>query len=362
MLLNLKTLSAVILANLQESSLLRIMNAIHELVIFGHMALDSVVHVEERGAITEKQSVGGAVTFASIAIKTMHDWMKVSIGSKIGRDFNLGLLSPFTQNDIDMDALVIDDTAPSTKFELLYRGETRDLKCLSRCSMLKLDEFPDTITNTKRVHLGPLCGEIDASFLDDLASRLNPDTIIGMDLQGFLRKTSKSGSITFRPRDEGIQILKQLHELFHGNLICKGDDVEMQAITGKTGMKDSINYLIDKFPETVFLITAGRHGGIMGLKTKLKPMVMRFPAFQPRQIKDETGAGDVFLSSFLTHLQPGNMAASKYKDTVMFASAAASFIVEQKGYQGAVSASKVRERMAKRNFLQEPRDWINYAR
>ncbi len=144
-----------------------------DLVILGHMAMDTVIHVENGKRNVHKVSPGGAVTFGSLAAKTSEPSARIGIGSKIGKDFPPELLQPFKQKDIDLSCLLVDGKSPSTRFELVYEAGKRTVSCPARCSELLFDEFPPEFKDELKEHAGKVLKMIPSP----LPGLFRPDTL-----------------------------------------------------------------------------------------------------------------------------------------------------------------------------------------
>lgn len=323
-----------------------------DIVFFGHMAIDTVIYMENGEKNIQKISAGGAVTFGSIAAKTCNPSMAVGIGSKVGRDLPEEFLDPFVEKGIDTSGIKTDDKLPTTRFELLYEGPKRTLSCPNCCSDLVLEELPEACLSSKAFHLGPLCREITPPFIEGLGNAAKNQKHVGIDLQGFIRKINDDGSISFIDPGEGFKILDILHETFGDKLVIKADDVESQSISRITDPMENMKYFMDNFHHATILITSGRQGSLLGCSGNGNHLE-RVPAFKPGQIIDETGAGDTFLATFLSHLLEKQATFKATKEAAYFASAASSFLVEGKGVKGLQPKNKIIERVNKKAYFNE---------
>ena len=328
-----------------------------DLVIMGHVALDTVIHVDRGIRSVHKVSLGGAVTFSSLATKTSNPALNVGIATKTGNDFPDDLLASFTTLGVDTSAILRDDGAGTTRFELVYEGASRALSCTVQCSPLRVDELPDNVLSTKSVHLGPLCREIDASFIERLGELLPRETIVGVDLQGFLRNVHEDGTISFISPAEGERMVSLLHETFGPRLVIKGDDAECRAIMpggeASNSAPKTMSFFLEAYPGATILITSGRYGSIVGRNDGTVPRARRIPAFRPRAIVDETGAGDTFLGSFLSRLNGPPRDIVSCEAAAFFASAASSFLVEGAGFDGLRTVPEIEARVTSRRYFTE---------
>ncbi|MHA1848501.1 MAG: PfkB family carbohydrate kinase [Promethearchaeota archaeon] len=325
------------------------MKHFNDIVIFGHMAIDTVIHENNGERKVHKVSVGGAVTFAALAAKSIEPHANVAIGSKIGPDLPSKLLKPFMKRKINLEGLIVDEKSSTTRFKLIYNNDKRTLICPSCCSDLTFDDYNKKIFDSRLFHLGPLCGEIKEDFLSNLAEVMPDDAKVGIDMQGFIREIRKDGSVGYVDGKKGMKTMELLHELFKDKLIMKGDDNESRSISKMPDPLMNVDFFLDKFPKAIVLITSGRHGSLLGMNEE-KKIVEKIPAFQPAMNVDETGAGDTFLTSFLLSLDAKNRKFSGVKEAALFASASASFLVEKEGYHGTKSRKEIISRIKKARY------------
>ena len=79
--------------------------------------------------------------------------------------------------------------------------------------------------------------------------------------------------------------------------------------------------------------------------------LLRIPAFKPNNVKDETGAGDVYLAIFMYEYINSDKSWKSVNNAAYLASAAASFLVEKPGPAGFKSKKKVIDRVMGKNYI-----------
>ena len=322
-----------------------------DLMVIGHIAMDTVIKRINKHDRVKKLSAGGAVTFSSLAVKTANPAMNVGIATKVGRDFKRDLLSPYNDLGVNLENIVIDESCSSTRFELTYEGEKRTLSCPAKCSALEFSEFNSNFCNSRRFHLGPLCREINTKFITEMGNYLQDNQVVGTDLQGFIRKINKNGSIEFIDSTQGKRTVDLLYEIFNGRLFIKADDAEAFAISKVRGMTENVEYFLDRYPKATVIITSGRHGSVLG-KVDNKRRIEKIPAFKPSKIIDETGAGDTFLGTLLSLIPvKEEFSFSKLREAAYLASAQSSFLVQEKGFKGTRKIEDVKLRVQNQNYF-----------
>ncbi len=175
--------------------------AIRKNVLFiGHHAIDTVIRFKQK----RKPSLGGTVTFGSLALKTYTNLTKISLISNLGlQNFNKSLLKHFNDKNIDFSGVKTFET-DNTNFELNYTNHSRSLTLKSCSPKLKFEDIPEKILSTPPsiLVLAPLCNEISFEYVSKIVKKF-PNTYIGIDLQGFIRYINDDGEVSYI-RDENI--------------------------------------------------------------------------------------------------------------------------------------------------------------
>jgi len=95
-------------------------------------------------------------------------------------------------------------------------------------------------------------------------------------------------------------------------------------------------------------MTMGEKGSMIMKKQK---KILKIPAFKPKKVVDETGAGDVYFSIFLYEFVHSDKSWASIKKAAYLASSAASFLIERKGPAGFASKKAVVKRIKKRKYI-----------
>lgn len=95
-------------------------------------------------------------------------------------------------------------------------------------------------------------------------------------------------------------------------------------------------------------MTMGEKGSML---TKKGEKILKIPAFKPRRVLDETGAGDVYFSIFLYEFIHSDKSWKTIEEIAYLASAAASFLVEKRGSAGFATKRAVLKRMKKKRYI-----------
>jgi len=174
-------------------------------------------------------------------------------------------------------------------------------------------------------HLGPVFNEITLECVKE--ARKN-SKIVSLDVQGFVRSL-KGKEVIKNFWDEREEFLKYVD-------LVKIGGYEIDSVSKKKNYENVFHELMS-FGVKVVELTLGQEGSIIASEK-----IHRIPVYKTTLV-DKTGSGDVFATAF----------AIRYFETKdalesgLFASAAASFVVEDFGARNIVNRERVEERVKK---------------
>ena len=317
------------------------------ILFIGHLAIDSIIRFKK----THKPSLGGSVSFGSLALRKYTKNTKIGIISNLGAiNFDKSFLKLFQNKEIDLNGIIWSDTE-NTNFVLDYFNHSRSLTLRSRSPNLKFEDIPEEYLTSppEIIVLVPLCNEISYDYVSYILQHF-PDAYIGIDLQGFIRKINNGGQVYYIPDEEIISNIKKIINLIGNKLILKGSEIEMKLLSGCEELYD-VMQCFDQFDtEGIFIMTMGEAGSMI---IKKGENLLEIPAFKPHNVVDETGAGDVYLAIFLYEFFLSDMSWDSVKSSAYLASAAASYLVEKKGPSGFKTKEKVLKRTQSRDYIDQ---------
>jgi sugar/nucleoside kinase (ribokinase family) len=278
-----------------------------DIAVVGHFSID-IINLPSR---TKSFTIlGGAATYTSFAAKCLD--ASASVISRVGGNFPQAYLWWLGQEGIDLSAVTKHISEPTTSFELTYSKDLseRTLKLKSRGPPLSQNDVPKDF-HAKAVHIAPIDDEIPYELVERLKSCAD---ILSLDPQGLLRSFDEAGNVTDNPCVD--------YRIFSLINICKCSEHEIFALTAESELKPAIKAIHDVGVETV-IVTLGAKGSVLSVEGAQ----YNIPACPSTVLVDPTGAGDVFIGSFLTEYL-------RQKESLWCAcvgSAAASFVVEGLG-------------------------------
>jgi len=314
-------------------------------LFIGHIAIDSIIRFKKK----RKPSLGGSVTFGSLGLRKYTKSTKIGIISNLGIiNFDKSLLKHFDNKSIDISCVKSFETE-NTNFVLDYSNHSRILTLRSRSPNLRFEDIPEfnKTTTPNIIVLVPLCNEISYEYVSKILVEF-PNAFIGIDLQGFIRKIDDDGKISYISDEAIINNMKKIISLIGDRLILKGSEIEMKLLSGEIDLQKVMEYFNRFENKAIFIMTLGE-GGSMILKKGEK--LLKIPAFKPKTVVDETGAGDIYLAIFLYELINSDKSWNAVEIAGYIASTAASFLIEKKGPTGFETKNKVLKRLESKNYI-----------
>ncbi len=289
--------------------------------IIGHLCIDQNVIDGKKQPL----SLGGTAAFSSIVCSRLLSPEAVSVVSKIGPDFPEKFLTLLKKGKVDIHN-VVRVKRHSTRYQLVYINDDRDLTLKSVCAPIAKEDFPKEISKAKLVYFGPIANEISPETI--ISTKEQTAGLIALDIQGLIRHRDVDGTLFYKGGPKIDDVLASVD-------IVKLDLLEAQIVTGASKMRDMIRYL-SGLGVKMALITKSRRGSSLFYEGKL----LKMPSIILRRIYGATGAGDCFFSSFL-------MDYLKTEDpfhAIQFASKAVSYLIgNADGIQSFLVEGKIHE-------------------
>ena len=318
-----------------------------KILFIGHLAIDSVI----RFKATRNPTLGGSVSYGSVALSCYTDKVNIGIVSNLGsRNFNEELLDLLKLKKINLEGIKWFDSL-NTNFVLDYQDHSRTLTLKSKSPNLRFDDFPDSYieSSPEILVLVPLCNEISYEYVKKI-TEVFPNAYFGIDVQGFIRKIDLNGNVSYIIDQDLVRNLKKIIHLVGDKIILKGSEIEMKLVSREQDLIKVMEYFKKFDNEGIYIMTLGESGSLL-MKRGYK--ILKIPAFKSETVTDETGAGDVYLAIFLYELFNSNRSWESIKNAALMASSAASFLIEKEGPLGCESKEKVLSRVNKKRYISD---------
>jgi sugar/nucleoside kinase (ribokinase family) len=273
---------------------------------------------------TDGRVLSGCSTNACLAARRL-GLTSVGLVGRIGPDFANRFREEMKNYGIEVDRGPL--TGETGGFRLVYdeRGD-RTLDVLSVADRITPKNFPEEYLDARFFLVGPILGEVDLELVEFIRSSTSAKLFL--DPQGMVRIIGSDGRIVHRCDQQVFAKVAKLVDFI------KPNEHESQTITGQEDPVQAVFQLMELGP-AVPIVTLAERGSILIDGDEL----FRIPAF-PTNAVDPTGAGDVYAGSFITeYVHTKNLV-----EAALFASAAASMMVEQVGPGFAMSSKAAEER------------------
>ena len=249
--------------------------------VYGNLTLDEL---DRNGKLVVHP--GGSALYSSLAAGYLG--ARVSVFSNIGRDYPRRILSLIHNRGIDVTGIKAFD-GHTTRFRISYYGDSRKLVLVHSGQKLKP---ADGLSSLDAIHLGPVFTEVG---LDVLNYARRHSQFLSLDVQGLLRALDNDGF---------VRLVKRSIEPFLSKCnLVKATEEEARMVASAATVVDTARRLLHKGAQYV-LITRGRSGSLL---VKKDGSAFHIPSVPESEVADLTGAGDIFIGSWLaTFLSVGD--------------------------------------------------------
>jgi sugar/nucleoside kinase (ribokinase family) len=242
--------------------------------VYGNLTLDEL---DQNGEHLVRP--GGSALYSSLAAAYLG--ARVSIFSSIGRDYPRKILSSIRSNLIDVAGVRTFDGL-TTRFRISYSADSRRLEVVHPGQRLKPGRI---IRSLQAFHLGPVFNEIG---LDVLTYARGHSEFLTFDVQGLLRTMGQDGFVRL--------VRKNVNPFLSKCNLVKATEEEARVIAPASTIVATARGLLRKGAQYA-IITRGRLGSLL---VKKYGGAFHIPSVPERRVVDLTGAGDIFIGSWLT--------------------------------------------------------------
>ncbi|UCG90115.1 MAG: hypothetical protein JSU57_06575 [Candidatus Heimdallarchaeota archaeon] len=303
----------------------------------GQMVLDNVIHDRQGTPLIKDQNnlfLGGPPSFAGIIgliLSKMFPWMAPPLVYAYGCPKAVSLLKKLPDYDLVSKNLMIQSKCPQFRLEYSSDENERMLSLRNPPLRFNLADFNWKFVNPPVAIVSSVYHEF--SNYKIFSSLRNRCSYIAFDPQGCFRQLTATGKIKLRKWWDS-EIMK--------NIDCiKVSETEAKFLKLGTHPVKIVTRIL-KTPVTSVLLTRGKNGAILGVKNP-NIHIYDVPAFTKGTIVDETGAGDVFLFTFVTHFQT----FANELDAIAFATSVTSLFLEQERFMVSFTEETISSRQDK---------------
>lgn len=255
-----------------------------DFLAIGHVCYDLVA---------SGRAVGGAAAYCASAAG--------ALGCRAGIVTSAALEDDWT--GVLPDVAVRQIVAPATTvFENVYTAEGRTQTIHAVAGRLSPEHVPASWRRAPIVHLGPIADEVDPALIN-----LFNDSVVGVGPQGWMRRWDERGRVRQVPWATAAEVLPLAAVTF----------VSLEDLADRAILREYRQLA------RVLVVTAGAEGCTVFCRGEQRA----FPA-PVVEVKDATGAGDIFAAAYLVrfHQTNGNL-----WDAAVFANQVAAASVSERG-------------------------------
>ncbi len=244
-----------------------------DIVICGNPTLDEIV-----GTRRVFFAPGGSAFYTSSASAFLG--AKVGVVGSVGDDYPEAVLKWLRDRGVSLK-LLRRIHGPSTRFRIEYVRGSRKLDLLQPGKTVMRRW---TGSRVKGVHLGPVFNEIPKSLIRSARRHCK---LLSLDIQGLGRRADSHGSVQ--------TVRRELRDTLRLCDLVKGSADEVKIQMSSRDPLEAVDRLLS-FGPGYAIATLGTKGSLMGIRGRGRFLV---PAFPEPHVVDPTGAGDVFVGSWI---------------------------------------------------------------
>jgi sugar/nucleoside kinase (ribokinase family) len=249
--------------------------------VYGNLTLDEL---DRNGKDVVRP--GGSALYSSLA--AVYLGARVSVVSNVGRDYPRDVLSWISRLGIDATGIKTFE-GYSTRFRISYDADLRKLELIHPGRKLKPGNESSSL---QAIHLGPVFNEVGFETLNHARRH---SEFVSVDVQGLLRALGKKRAVHLVRNNIG-PFLSRCD-------LVKATEEEASVVAPAKSIVSTARRLLRYGAEYV-IITRGRSGSLL---VKKGSSALHIPSVPESRVVDPTGAGDVFMGSWLaTFLSVGD--------------------------------------------------------
>jgi sugar/nucleoside kinase (ribokinase family) len=241
--------------------------------VYGNLTLDEL---DQNGKRVVRP--GGSALYSSLA--AAYFGARVSVVSNIGRDYPRNILSMINSHGIDPSRVRRFD-GHTTRFKISYTGDSRTLELVHPGQKLHPGHILGTL---QAIHLGPVFDEIGVATLT--YARRHSE-FLTLDVQGLLRTAGQDGFVRL--------VRKNINPFLSKCDLVKATEEEARVMAPASTTVATARRLLHKGAQCA-IITQGRSGSLL---VKKYGDAVHIPSGPESEVVDLTGAGDIFIGSWL---------------------------------------------------------------
>lgn len=255
--------------------------------------------------------LGSPAAYTSIAASRLG--LKVGLVSKCGPDFPREFIMEFEKAGVDLFGLNRNDI--TTTNYLIYDEQGRKrIEYIKRASPIRFEDIPSGyLKDCKMIYVCPMDFEVPTETIRKLRNYVR---LLSADLGGY-------GGATSTSKHSLSEILQEYVSYFDIVKASLEDCVHLFGFDKEDSLPLLASGSFINAGASIAIITLGGEGALIRLKDGSAHHVKAFKS----NVKDVTGAGDVFMAGFLT----GFIRTGDALRSVLYGNAVASLVISRSG-------------------------------
>jgi sugar/nucleoside kinase (ribokinase family) len=245
--------------------------------IWGNLTLDEL----DRNGVRIVRP-GGSALFSSLSGVCLG--AKVSIVSNVGKDYPRRVLAEIKRKGINITG-VKGFESNTTRFRISYSRNSRSLEVIHPGERLVPNRSSAILD---AIHLGAVFGEIGLDMLTHARQRCK---FLSVDVQGLLRAVDARGRVRL--------VRRNIDRFLSECDLLKATEQEARVLAPGKTLLSSAKLLLRKGADYA-IITRGERGALLVGKDG---SAVQMPSIPKGRVVDPTGAGDIFIGSWVTTFQ-----------------------------------------------------------
>ena len=245
--------------------------------VWGNLTLDEL----DRNGLRVVRP-GGSALFSSLSAAVLG--AKVYIVSSVGNDYPRSVLANLKRKGVDL-AGVKEFRGFSTRFKISYSANLRSLELIHPGKKIGANNGASSLD---AIHLGPVFGEVGRDVLARARRRCK---FLSVDVQGLLREVDARGRVRL--------VRRNIDPFLSECNLLKATEEEARVLAPAATLLSSATRLLRKGAEYA-IVTRGLHGSLL---LRRDDGAIQMPSIPKSRVLDPTGAGDIFVGSWITTFQ-----------------------------------------------------------
>ncbi|MDD3806520.1 MAG: PfkB family carbohydrate kinase [Candidatus Marinimicrobia bacterium] len=284
-----------------NSSAVRSSKTMHQIVVVGSIALDSIETPQGK----RENALGGSSTYFSLS--SSH-YVKTCLVGVAGTDFPQSALDLLKKHHIDLEGLDIKE-GKTFRWGVRYKNNMNKRDTIYT-ELNVFENFQPSLPLSYRNSPFLFLGNIHPNLQLQVLNQMNNKPLVALDTMNLWIDIS---------RDSLYNVISKVDILFI-------NEDEIRQLNHTSNVFEAARKTLQHGPK-LLIVKRGENGAILFNKETL----FIIPAYPVENVVDPTGAGDSFAGGFMGYLatkNPENLTLNDYKMAMVHGTVMASFLVE----------------------------------